>query len=267
MEKKFKSPVLFIPHGGGPMPLLGDEGHKKLVTFLKNIPAELGKPKAIILISAHWEESVPTITSGSAPKLIYDYFGFPEESYQIQYPSPGAPDLAEKVFQEFQKNGIDAKLNSKRGFDHGMFVPLKLMYPEANIPCIQISLVRSLDPKIHLQMGKALANLRDENILFIGSGFSFHNLREFFTPQPNGIDSKNTAFEKWLIETCTDPEIYFSEGEKRLTNWLNASFARYCHPREEHLLPLHVCFGLSDAPAKLVFQDKVLGKLTSSFLW
>ena len=103
MKSKIKSSVLFIPHGGGPMPLLGDEGHKKLIAFLKNIPAELGKPKAIILISAHWEESVPTITSGSAPKLIYDYSGFPEESYQIQYPAPGAPDLAEKVFQEFQK--------------------------------------------------------------------------------------------------------------------------------------------------------------------
>ena len=211
-KDKNKSPVLFIPHGGGPMPLLGDKSHEKLISFLKKIPADLGKPQAIILISAHWEESVPTITSGSAPKLIYDYSGFPEESYHIHYPAPGSPELAEKGFQLFKKNGIDAKLDNKRGFDHGMFVPLKLMYPAADIPCIQISLVKSLDPKIHLQMGRALANLRDENILFIGSGFSFHNLREFFTPQPNGIDAKNAAFEKWLIETCTDPEKYFSEG-------------------------------------------------------
>lgn len=264
---KNKAPVLFIPHGGGPFPLLGDLGHQKLISFLKKIPSELGNPEAIILISAHWEESMPTITSGSAPKLIYDYSGFPDESYRIQYPAPGSPGLAEKVFQQFKKNGIDAKLDSRRGFDHGMFVPLKLMYPEANIPCIQVSLVKSLDPKIHLQMGKALASLKDENILFIGSGFSFHNLREFFAPQPNDIDTKNEAFEKWLIETCTDPEKYFSEGENRLINWSNAPFAKYCHPREEHLLPLHVCFGLSDAPAKLVFREKVLGKITSSFLW
>lgn len=264
---KNKAPVLFIPHGGGPMPLLGEEGHLKLISFLKKIPSELGNPQAIILISAHWEEVVPTITSGSAPNLIYDYSGFPEESYQIQYPAPGSPELAEKVFQQLKKNGIDAKLDSKRGFDHGLFVPLKLMYPEADIPCIQISLVKSLNPKVHIEMGKALARLRDENILFIGSGFSFHSLREFFTKQPNGIDAKNVAFEKWLIETCTDPDKYLSEGENRLAHWSNAPYAKYCHPREEHLLPLHVCFGLSNAPARLVFQDKVLGKLTSSFLW
>ena len=264
---KMQAPVLFIPHGGGPMPLLGDKGHQSLVQFLKKIPAELGKPKAILLISAHWEEAVPTITSGASPKLIYDYSGFPEESYQIQYPAPGSPELAEKVFQLFQKNGMEAKLDNKRGFDHGMFVPLKLMYPEANIPCIQISLVKTLDPQVHLQIGKVLSSLREENLLFIGSGFSFHNLRGFFTPQPSGTDAKNEAFEKWLLETCTDQQIYSSEGAQRLIQWPNAPFAKYCHPREEHLLPLHVCFGMSDAPAKLVFHDRVLGKLTSSFLW
>jgi len=130
-------PVLFIPHGGGPLPLLGDESHLALVRFLKEITLSLPLPSSILIISAHWEEDKVTITNGKRPSLIYDYYGFPKEMYQIEYPAPGDPVLADKIYKLFQDSGIEAKLDEQRGFDHGMFVPLKIMFPEAEIPCVQ----------------------------------------------------------------------------------------------------------------------------------
>jgi 4,5-DOPA dioxygenase extradiol len=181
------SPVLFIPHGGGPLPLLGDPGHQQLVDFLQGIPARIPTPAAICVISAHWEESIATITSGASPSLIYDYYGFPESAYGIQYPAPGSPSLAEEIFAAFQKNSIVANLDEQRGFDHGLFVPLKLMFPDAGIPCVQLSLLSNLNPSDHIAIGKALRPLRRENVLFIGSGFSFHNMKAFFTGN-HGVD-------------------------------------------------------------------------------
>ena len=265
-KKKLLSNVLFIPHGGGPLPLLGDKGHRELVYFLKHITPALGKPSAILVISAHWEEDIATITSGKMPELIYDYSGFPDEAYGIEYPALGNPQLAEKIFNLLQNYGIEAKLDNNRGFDHGLFIPLKIMFPDASIPCVQLSLLNSLDPKAHIRIGKALSELRNENILIIGSGFSFHNMSAFF--QSNGdLDEKNEEFEHWLINTCTDNDISENERERELEQWSEASFARYCHPREEHLLPLHVCYGICRSTAKLVFDGKVIGKKACAFLW
>ncbi|MGZ8881699.1 MAG: DODA-type extradiol aromatic ring-opening family dioxygenase, partial [Methylosarcina sp.] len=171
------SPVLFIPHGGGPLPLLGDKEHQTLVHFLQEIAPSLGRPSAIVLISAHWEENIATITSGPSPSLIYDYYGFPEETYRIQYPAPGSPGLADKIFRLLQQSGISTRLDDQRGFDHGLFVPLKIMFPRVDIPCVQLSLVNNLDPATHIGIGKALAELRKDKVLIIGSGFSFHNLK------------------------------------------------------------------------------------------
>ena len=168
--------VVYLSHGGGPLPVLGDESHKEMIAFLKHLPAHLEQPSAIIVISAHWEEDRPTITSGVAPALIYDYYGFPKEAYDIEYPAPGEPLLAQKIFDLLEEQGIEAVLADQRGFDHGVFVPLKLMYPEADIPCVQVSLVRGLEPAEHIRLGKALTGLREEPVLIIGSGFSFHNL-------------------------------------------------------------------------------------------
>lgn len=262
-----QSPVLFLPHGGGPLPLLGDKRHQEMVDFLKDITQELGKPTAILIISAHWEEHCATITSGKTPPLIYDYFGFPDEAYDITYPAPGNPALAAKVFDLLKEQGIEAKLDSQRGFDHGLFVPMKIMFPQADIPCIQLSLLNTLDPAEHIKIGTALSALRKENVLIIGSGFSFHNIRAFFSPQSGDSDPENAAFENWLIETCTADSLSIEEREQRLIKWHNAPSADYCHPREEHLLPLHVCFGLSKTKAKLVFNGKVGGKKTSAYLW
>jgi aromatic ring-opening dioxygenase catalytic subunit (LigB family) len=261
------SPVLFLSHGGGPMPLLGDASHQQLIQFTQKITTTFAKPAAILVISAHWEEAQPTITSGALPALIYDYSGFPQETYAIQYPAPGSPALANKVFNLLNKAGIDAKLDDQRGFDHGVFVPLKLMYPQADIPCVQLSLVNSLQPRQHIQIGKALANLRKDNVLIIGSGFTFHNMRAFFAPATKESQAMNAVFEQWLIDTFSSNQYTETEREQRLIDWESAPAARYCHPREEHLLPLLVCYGAAGASAKEVFEFEVLGKMSSAYIW
>jgi aromatic ring-opening dioxygenase catalytic subunit (LigB family) len=261
------SSVLYLSHGGGPLPLLGDESHKELVVCLKNVSDSLRSPSAIIVVSAHWEEDKPTITSGTAPSLIYDYYGFPEESYKIEYPAPGETLLSHKIFNLLRSHGIDANLSDQRGFDHGLFVPLKIMYPDASIPCVQLSLVNNLNPIDHIQIGKALAGIMEDNVLVIGSGFSFHNLKAFFAPPTRETQSMNLTFEKWLIDTCSNRQLSENEREHRLINWESAPAARYCHPREEHLLPLHVCYGVVRMPAKRVFTFEVLGKKASAYLW
>ena len=266
MSKKLSS-ILFLPHGGGPLPLLGDKGHLEMISFLQKIPASIPTPSAIAMISAHWETEEVTITSGNNPELIYDYSGFPSEAYEVTYPAAGNPSLAKKIQNLLQDNGINAHLNDQRGFDHGMFVPLKLMYPDAQIPCIQISLVKGLDAATHIKIGKALSSLNQENLLFVGSGLSFHNMQEFMKPSANSVDEQNEAFESWLIDTCTNPQLAETEREQRLRSWSEAPSARYCHPREEHLIPLHVCYGMAQSEAKLVFDGKVMNKKVSAYLW
>jgi 4,5-DOPA dioxygenase extradiol len=261
------SPVLYLSHGGGPLPLLGDKCHQNLINFFREVTPTLGIPKAIVVISAHWEENKPTITSGEFPALIYDYYGFSMESYEIKYPAPSSPELVNKIFKLLGSVGIEAKLDAQRGFDHGLFVPLKLMYPEANIPCVQLSLVSSLNAEEHIDIGIALMDLRKENVLIIGSGFSFHNTKEFFSPSTAESQAKNMAFEQWLIDTCSNNQYSEEIRKQRLINWASAPAARYCHPREEHLLPLHVCYGAASAVAKKVFEMEIMGKMASAYLW
>lgn len=259
--------ILYLPHGGGPLPLLGDIQHRSLLAFLQAIPAALIKPSAILLISAHWETPVATLTSGATPPLIYDYAGFPDQAYEIDYPAPGKPALADTVHKLLGEHGIQSQLNPQRGFDHGLFVPLKIMFPDADIPCVQLSLVNSLDPRTHIDIGNALRQLKEHKVLIIGSGFSFHNMQAFITQSREKGDPKNQAFHNWLIETCTDTSLGPEAREERLVHWLTAPHARYCHPREEHLLPLHVCCGAAGLAGKLVFDDKVIGKRSSAFVW
>ena len=266
MENK-QGKILFIPHGGGPLPLLNDAGHNKMVEFLKRITSSIGKPSVILVISAHWEEDIVSITSADSPSLIYDYYGFPEESYNITYPVQGSPVFAEKIYQLLQQQDIEVKKDIERGLDHGVFVPLKIMYPDADVPCVQLSLHKSLEPQLHINIGKALSELRNENVLILGSGFSFHNLRALMSNTVNQVDEDNVAFEEWLIDTCTNQGLTTLERENRLKHWSEAPSARYCHPREEHLLPLHVCAGMASAAAELVFSGDVAGKKTSAFLW
>ncbi len=267
MNKKSRHTVLYLSHGAGPMPLLGDDGHKEMVDNLKMIAAEIPKPSAIILISAHWEEAMPTLTQAANPQLFYDYYGFPKQAYEIQYPAPGEPDLANKVFSVLSGQGIKSALDDKRGFDHGLFVPLKIMYPEADVPCIQLSLVNRLDPGEHIHIGNALSELDHDNLLVIGSGFSFHNMNAFFAPRTVEMEMMNEEFIQWLNDTCSDPNLDEHERTRRLVNWEKAPSARFCHPREEHLLPLHVCYGAAKCACGEFFDFQIIGKKASVYLW
>ena len=198
--------------------------------------------------------------------MFYDYYGFPEKAYEITYPAPGSPALANNILNLLNKAGIPSRIDSQRGFDHGLFIPLKLMYPQADIPSIQLSLIRGLDARIHIALGNALRGLLGQNILVIGSGFSFHNLQAFFQQSSGAPDPANEAFQDWLIETCTG-SLTQSEREQSLIEWEGAPYARYNHPREEHLLPLHVCAGMANKPARLIFDDQILAKRALAFLW
>ena len=261
-----RAQIVYFSHGGGPLPILGDASHQAMLDFMKRLPGQLKKPDAILVVSAHWEENAATLLGAQTPAMFYDYYGFPLEAYAIKYPAPGSPELANRISGILNKNNIPARIDAQRGFDHGLFIPLKMMYPQADIPSLQLSLLRGLNPMAHIGLGKALRELMEENILVIGSGFSFHNMRAFAWEGAGRPDPANDAFQNWLIEACTAP-MSQSEREQRLIEWEKAPSARYCHPREEHLLPLHVCLGMADKPAKLVFDDQILGKRSVAFLW
>ncbi|MEZ5496292.1 MAG: class III extradiol ring-cleavage dioxygenase [Gammaproteobacteria bacterium] len=263
MNKK----IFFLSHGGGPLPVLGEKSHKELVENLERIAQEIRKPSAILVISAHWEENEATVTSAINPDLIYDYYGFPQESYSIKYPCPGNPELAKQVWQKLKDLDIQSELDEQRGFDHGLFIPLKIMFPEADIPCVQLSLLNNLNPQQHIAIGKALSSIEYENLLIIGSGFSFHNMAAFFAKETEETKDKNNQFEGWLIDTCSNHNINETERENRLSNWSSAPHARYCHPREEHLLPLHVCYGFAQRACDLYYELHILNKKASMYLW
>ncbi|MEB3753442.1 class III extradiol ring-cleavage dioxygenase [Acinetobacter sp. MD2(2019)] len=239
-----RQPVYFVSHGGGPWPWMPEQletVYSVLADALASLlPALVVQPKAILMISAHWEEAEFTVQSAAQPGMIYDYGGFPDYTYQVKYPSQGSPELAERVMTLLQNAQIDVRANATRGYDHGMFSPMQVIHPAADIPVVQLSLKRGLDPQAHIELGRALAPLRDENVLIIGSGLSYHNLSQF-----NYLASKpSQAFDEWLYDTVVE-----HQGEQRsalLNDWATAPAARIAHPREEHLLPLMVAVGAAE---------------------
>ena len=240
--KSGRMPVVFVPHGGGPWPWvdlgLDQEGDRKLRAYFEGLGAITGtKPKALLVISAHWEQAVPTVMTAAKPPMLYDYYGFPPESYQIQWPAPGAPQVATRVQQLLRDAGIASAQDKERGFDHGTFVPMKLVYPDADIPTIQLSLKAGLDPAEHFAIGRALAPLRDEGVFIVGSGLSYHNMRGFRDPRARPVAEE---FDAWLRAAATAPP---AERLKKLAAWSSAPSARAAHPREEHLIPLMVIAG------------------------
>lgn len=264
------APVLFLPHGGGPLPLLGDPGHAGLTRFIGGLGTQLqqalSKPAAIVVVSAHWEESAPALTANDKTHLLYDYYGFPAESYRLTYPAPGAAQLAVNIAQQLTDAGFTPQLDKNRGLDHGVFVPLLMLRPDADIPVLQLSLIKGLDPAQHIALGEALAFLRRQNVWIIGSGMSFHNMQAFFNPD---LVSKMQIdeFNQYLIQSLS-PERDYQEQAEKLKRWLDAPYARLMQPREEHLLPLHVCFGAAKgSPAELLFNDDVLSKTVLAFGW
>jgi aromatic ring-opening dioxygenase catalytic subunit (LigB family) len=240
--------------------------------FLEELAGRLPEPEAVVVISAHWESDPPMAISHPEPELIYDYYGFPEEAYEIEYPAAGHPELAAKAVALLNEAGIKAKADDRRGFDHGVYIPLTLMLPKADVPCIQISLSKGLDAEKHLLMGQALKPLLKENIWLLGSGFSFHNMRGFDLQagpdSPSVPDHQNRSFQDWLKKICGDGNTSPEQQKEQLLNWEQAPAARHCHPREEHLLPLMVCAGAAGyRPAQKVFDVKIMGRSAVCFFW
>ncbi|NHK29030.1 dioxygenase [Parvularcula flava] len=261
--------TIFIPHGGGPLPLLGDPQHAGLTAFLRTLPDRLPRPDAIVLISAHHEGPEIIIGGAEKPDMIYDYNGFPAETYEYRYDAPGAPALAAEVADHLAQAGVAARIDPDAGFDHGVFVPLMLMYPKADIPVLTVSLSSSLDAGLHLAEGKALSFLKERNVLILGSGLSFHNMRSFFRPtRESMVASEN--FHDWLVEILTSTGLTPAAREQALAAWDEAPDARVCQPREEHLLPLHVCAGFASAAgqtAEIIFDEPLIRHRAIAVLW
>lgn len=259
-------PVVYLPHGGGPLPLLQDPAHLSLSLYLQSL-GQLPTPQVILIISAHWEASRAEFTAGERPELIFDYAGFPPQTYQYRYPAPGAPARAADWAARLNAAQIPAG-TATRGWDHGCFVPLLLSHPQANIPVVQLSLMRGLKPAEHIALGAALAPLRREGVLIIGSGLSFHNMAAFFQPSADNL-ARSEAFDAWLNHNLCSEHLSHEERCARLINWQAAPEARFCHPREEHLLPLHVCLGAAqESPnAERSYSDILMSVKVSGFTW
>jgi aromatic ring-opening dioxygenase catalytic subunit (LigB family) len=261
-----RQPSIFIPHGGGPCFFMDwtwgpADTWLKTQRFLEGLAATLpAPPKAILVISGHWEEQAFTASIAAEPELIFDYSGFPEHTYRLTWPAPGEPELASRVVDLLQDAGLPVGKSASSGFDHGVFVPLKVAFPQATIPVVTLSLAQNLDPALHLAAGRALAPLRDEGVLIIGSGMSFHNLRAYFNPVTT---QRSQAFDEWLTHAIESPA---KERDALLNTWNQAPFAAYSHPREEHLIPLMVAAGAGgSAPGKRVFTDDPMGATISAF--
>lgn len=260
-----RMPVAFVPHGGGPWPFvemgLDPREREALTMYLASVPTlPPVRPKALLVVSAHWEERVPSLMTAAQPPMLYDYYGFPEASYHITWPAPGAPWLAARVQTLLAQAGFETAEDAERGDDHGTFVPLKVAYPAPEIPVLQLSLIAGMDPAAHLAMGAALAPLRDEGVFIIGSGMTFHNLRIFRDPRAVPIAE---TFDEWLRGVMARSVEGRQEG---LLNWERAPMARLAHPREEHLIPLMVTTGAAGAdPATLAFNGTFGGLRLAAF--
>jgi aromatic ring-opening dioxygenase catalytic subunit (LigB family) len=258
-------PVVYVPHGGGPwpfvemgMPRAEIDGLAGYLRTIRGLPAT--PPKALLIISAHWEEAIPTVMTAAKPPLLFDYYGFPPASYEITWPAPGDPALAARVQALLGAAGFPTAADAKRGFDHGTFVPFKVAYPEADVPTVQLSLKVGLDPETHLAMGRALAPLREEGVFILGSGMSFHNMRAFGSGRAGEMSA---PFDAWLRETAA---LDSTTRDQRLTAWAQAPGARVAHPREEHLLPLMVVAGAAgDDRGTLAHAGTMMGAKIAAY--
>lgn len=261
-----RMPAYFIPHGAGPCFFMdwtwgpADSWHG-LGAWLKGFVVSQGlAPRGILVVSAHWAEGTVAVSAHPQPPLIYDYSGFPEHTYRLAYPAPGAVTLAESVRQGLAAAGIACRIDEERGLDHGAFIPLMLMFPVADVPVCQLSLQTGFDPAGHLAVGRALEALRDEGVLIIGSGSSYHNLRQVM----GEATAISEAFDAWLTETLGGR--IAGERESCLIDWQSAPCARAAHPTAEHLLPLLVVAGASPMEtAERVYSEVVLGARLSAF--
>jgi aromatic ring-opening dioxygenase catalytic subunit (LigB family) len=265
-----RQPAFFIPHGGGPCFFMDwtwgpADTWEPTRTFLEGLAASLQEPpRALLVVSGHWEEPAFTAGAAASPQLIFDYSGFPEHTYRLTWPAPGDPALAERAAGMLNKAGLPSALTGSRGYDHGVFVPLKVAFPEAQIPVVTLSLAAapngSFHPALHIAAGRALAPLRDEGVLIVGSGMSFHNLSAYHRPETR---EAARGFDAWLTHAAESPA---SQRDALFAEWQSAPYARFSHPREEHLVPLFVAAGAGgEAAGTRVFGDEPMGAAISAY--
>lgn len=255
-------PSLYVPHGGGPCFFMEDPQGiwTGMEGFLAALPASLPeRPKAILVISGHWETRGFALTGAAQPPLVYDYYGFPPHTYQLRYDAPGSPGLAADAAGLLQRAGFAAQVDPARGLDHGVFVPLKVAFPAADVPVVELSLDAGLDAALHLAAGRALAPLRAEGVLILGAGMSVHNLRALGDPR---LSQPAREFDAWLDAAACSPA---AERAALLARWQEAPAARLAHPRHEHLLPLMVAAGASELPGRRIYSEEVLGTMIAGF--
>jgi aromatic ring-opening dioxygenase catalytic subunit (LigB family) len=258
-------PTYFLSHGGGPWPWLKDLRpgvYDQLESSLQETRRELGElPRAVLMISGHWEADRFLLSSAAHPPMYYDYSGFPEHTYRIRYDAPGDPELAETVRVMLERGGVPSGLDPRRGYDHGTFSLMQVLYPEATLPLLQLAMKADFDPAEHIRVGELLAPLRDQGVLIVGSGFSFHDTPSIMSGAGR---LPSATFDAWLTETLVDsaPE----DRKQRLIDWADAPAARAAHPREDHLIPLMVAVGAAgdDAGTRVYHESAFMGAITAS---
>ncbi|MFM1887674.1 MAG: hypothetical protein RL026_2831 [Pseudomonadota bacterium] len=256
-------PTFYLPHGGGPCFFM-DDPHGTwagMAAFLRELHTRLPeRPQAIIVVSGHWETRGGLAVTGAAqPPLVYDYYGFPPHTYALRYDAPGAPALAAEVASLLQAAGLPTTVDAGRGYDHGVFIPLKVAFPGADVPVLELSLDARLDAGLALAAGRALAPLRARGVLLLGAGMSFHNLRALGDPRAT---APSLAFDQWLDDAAS---LTGAARRERLAGWADAPAARICHPRPEHLLPMMFAAGACEGPGQRVYGERVLQVAISGF--
>lgn len=258
-------PVFFLSHGGGPWPWVDGmrEAFATTAREFASLPRRLpAKPKAVLVITGHWEAPQFMVSTSERPPMDYDYYGFPEHTYKLQYAAPGSPAVAQRVRALMDAAGLPCGQDPQRGFDHGTFVPMSLMFPEAEVPVVLLSLKSSYDPEEHIRAGEAIAPLRDEDVLILGSGLTYHNMRGFRQPSSTPVAE---AFGAYLAQAVTAPA---QERRRLLVEWARGPAARLAHPKEDHLLPLMVCAGAAgNDPGEVVFVDHVMNVDMASYVF
>ena len=255
-------PTYFISHGGGPwlwVPKMRETFANLEKSLLDMVSDWNEPPKAIMMVSGHWEGDEVEVMATPKPPMVYDYYNFPKETYEVVYAAEGSPKFANRALELLQSAGIQAKLNSDRGYDHGVFVPMAAMYPDAEMPLFQLSILKSYDPVAHFEIGRALSALRNEGVMIIGSGLSYHNLKHL---GPEAAEPSAT-FDAWLNEVMQLPP---AVRKTRLEDWTSAPFARMCHPEEDHLVPLFVALGAaeSETATNIYHEADLMGGITAS---
>ena len=253
-------PTVFVSHGSPTVAVEDTPAHR----FLAGFGRRLGRPRAILCISAHWETAEPQLTGSPAPPTIHDFYGFPPPLYELRYPAPGDPALAEEIAGMLRESGLSASVDPERGLDHGAWIPLLLMYPEADVPVLQLSVQTARGPEHHWKLGEVLAPLRARDVLVMGSGALTHNLADALGRLRRGATSTSEPTPRWAVEFDDWITRAVEEGarEDLLHYRRRAPHAAYAHPTEEHILPLFTAAGAGGGRGRKVHDSFEFGSLS-----